>query len=157
MVMAGSAEPRQPSTRRPNFWTSRSVKGACDSRASRSRCLPLVTSISMPVMQFDRTAPVAPDHAVRRGDVENLDHDGRGRAEHQRPGEQRMRAERYHEECFDARPDHRTTGGEGVRGRAGGSRNQHSVAGPARQRPAIDLDQALRASAPARPSRSTPR
>ena len=47
-------------------------------------------------MQFDRTPPVAPDHAVRWGDVEDLDHDGRGRAEHQRPREEGVRAEGHH-------------------------------------------------------------
>ena len=44
-----SAAPRQPSTRSPNLCTSRSVNGASDSRASRSRWAPRVTSISIPV------------------------------------------------------------------------------------------------------------
>src|SRR4030095_667407 len=59
-----------------------------------------------------------------------------------------MRAERYHQECVNARPDHRPTGRESVRSRARGCGNKHPVAGPARKWPAIYLHQPLEYSLP---------
>ena len=86
MVMAGSADPRQPSTRRPNLLTNRSVNGACEPGQSE----PLLSTGRFDLhtcMQFDRTTAVTPDHAVSRGNVENFHHHGRGRTEHQRSRE----------------------------------------------------------------------
>ena len=61
----------------------------------------------------------------------------------QRSREQRVRADRHHQQRLDPGPDHRAAGAEVVRRRAGRRRTHDAVAAPPRQRSTVDLDDHL--------------
>ena len=128
------AGPRQPCTGRSNFATSRSVNGAACSRASRTGALAAADLDPGARRQLDSAPAVAPQHARRRARVEHLDGEHRVRRDHQRPGEQRVRADRHQQQRLDLRPDHRPAGRERVRrraGRRGAARPRRSPSGTA--------------------------
>ena len=138
--------------------TSRSVNGAERSRASRTaprasgdldaraRAAGRWSAARRTTARRRRRCPASTSTASR--DV------GRG---DQRPGEQRVRAERHQQQRVDLRPDHRPAGAEGVGGRAGRRgerrRRRSPIATAAGRRPR----RRPRASARARPSRRSPR
>ena len=156
-VAGGRSAPRQPSTGRPNFATSRSVNGASCSRTSRTGAAPRRTSIRAPGGRSTVRRPShhsTPAPSVLR---EHLDGEHRGRRHHHRAGEQGVGADRHHQQRLDPGPDDRAAGAEVVGGGAGRGRADDAVAAPARQRAAVDLDDAPRASARGRPSRRSPR
>ena len=94
-LLRRAAEPRQPVTGRSNLRTSRSANGAACSRASRTVSCPRTTSTRAPTGQVGGAATVAPQHA---GGLlaDDLDRQRRLRRDDQRPGEQRMGADRHH-------------------------------------------------------------
>ena len=110
--------PRQPATGSANLATSRSVNEAWCSRASRTGTAPRRTSTRAPGGQFDGPPPVAPQHPVR-GVRLHLHREHRVRRGHQRLGEQRVRADRHHQQRLHLGPHHRPAGREGVGGRTG--------------------------------------
>ena len=91
-----------------------------------------------------RGAPaVAPQHRRTAQSAASTSPRAPSRRHHQRPGEQRVRADRHQQQRRDLRPDHRPAGTERVRRRAGRRRADHPVAAPAGQRPPVDLDHDL--------------
>ena len=118
VVACGGAarRPRQPSTGRPNLATSRSVNGAECSRASRTGVAPRRTSIRAPGGSSTVRRPShhsTPALAVLASTSTASTLVGR---HHEGPGEQRVRADRHHQQRLHARPHDRAPGGEVVGG-----------------------------------------
>ena len=106
LVVAGGGArpaPRQPSTGRSNLATSRSVNGASCSRASRTGRAPRRTSIRAPGGRSTVRRPS--HHSTPAPSVlgEHLDREHASRRHHHRPGEQRVGADRHHQQGLDAR------------------------------------------------------
>ena len=152
-----SAEPRQPSTGRPNLATSRSVNGASCSRTSRTGALRAAYLDPGARRQVDRPPAVAPQHAGAVGAGEHLDREHRVGRDHHRPGEQRVRADRHHQQRLDARPDDRAAGAEVVGRRAGRRRAARRRRSPSARAAGRRSRRRPRASARGRPSRRWPR
>ena len=108
---------------RSNFATSRSVNGAACSRASRTGVLaaahldPRARAAGRPSAARRTTARRRPSPAASTSTAST----DVGR-HHQRPGEQRVRADRHQQQRLDLGPDDRPAGGERVRRRAGRGR-----------------------------------
>jgi L-2-hydroxyglutarate oxidase LhgO len=96
--------------------------------------------------QVEPAPPVAPQDrlpVLGAALVHELHRQDRARRDHQGPGEQRVRGDRHHQQRLHPGPDHGTAGRERVRGRPGRGGADHAVAAPARQRPAVHLDDDL--------------
>ena len=86
---------------------------------------------------------VAPEHAGALGPGQHLDRELGGRRDHHRSGEQRVGADRHHQQGVHAGPDDRSARREVVGRRPGRRRADHAVAAPARDRTRVDLDDHL--------------
>ena len=151
-LLTRSAGPRQPVTGRRNFATSRSVNGPVVEPGEPDRLVGPPDLDPCSEGQLEGPAAVAPQHAAGRGPL-RLEHlDGQhGRRRHdQRPGEQRVRRDRHHQQGLDLRPDHRPAGGERVGGRPGRRGHHDAVAADGRHRAAVDLGDDLEHPLPAR-------
>ena len=123
--------------------TSRSVNGACCSRTRRTGRAPRRTSMRAPGRKVDRAAAVAPQDAGALGVGQHLDGEHRRGRHHHRSGEQRVGAQRDHQQGLDLGPHHRAAGAEVVGGRPGRGGADDAVAAPPRQRASVDLDDDL--------------
>ena len=106
-VRRRSAAPRQPSTGRSNLATSRSVNGAWCSRTSRTGVRPRRTSMRAPGGRSTVRRPShhsTPAPSVRAITSTASTEVGR---DHQRPREERVGADRHHQQRLDPRPHDR--------------------------------------------------
>ena len=144
--------PRQPSTGRANLATSGSVNGRGAQPDQPHRQLAAPHRDLRAGRQVPGAPAVAAEHRERRVRVHG-DRERRGRRGHQRPAEQRVRADRHQQQRLHLGPHHRAAGRERVRRRAGRRGAHHTVAAVPRQRPAVHVDQQLEHLRPLRPSR----
>ena len=90
--------------------------------------------------QVNRPPAIAPDHAGRLRVGNDFDGKVGSGADHDRPGKERMGADRAEQQRLDIRPDDRATGREGVCRRSGRCGHHHAIAAPGRERSAVDFD-----------------
>src|SRR5215468_10263996 len=101
-----------------------------------------------PGREVDAPSPIAPQNArdclagTRRG-TEYFHREHRPRRDHHGPGEQRVRADRHHQQRLHLWPHDRPARRVGVGGRPGGGGADHAVTCPAGQRAPVDLDDHL--------------